>query len=159
MVHTQTDPAGQFGATGTPSPSDCYPVGPVGSYVAGGPVGPDVYNTDPDSLTHMVRILPDPDGQDAAVGPDVYNTDPDSLTHMARIPPDPDGQYAAATGTPSHLTVTLLVLPARMLQGALLAQMIVYLLWNHASTWFQTMLTQSDSMTLIWILQNHYSMR
>ena len=101
----------------------CWP--PVGPYVAGGPVGPDVYNTDPDSLTHMVRILPDPDGQDAAatgtpspsdcypvgpvglyvtggpVGPDVYNTDPDSLTHMVRIPPDPDGQDAAATGTPS----------------------------------------------------------
>ena len=66
MVHTQTDPAGQFAATGTPPPSDCYPVGPVGPYVAGGPVGPDVYNTDPDSLTHMVRIPPDPDGQDAA---------------------------------------------------------------------------------------------
>ena len=47
MVHTQTDPAGQFAATGTPSPSDCYPVGPVGPYVAGGRVGPDVYNTDP----------------------------------------------------------------------------------------------------------------
>ena len=37
MVLTQTDPAGQFAATGTPSPSDCYPVGPVGLYVAGGP--------------------------------------------------------------------------------------------------------------------------
>ena len=35
MVHAQTDPAGQFSA-GTPSPSDCYPVGPVG-LVATGP--------------------------------------------------------------------------------------------------------------------------
>ena len=122
MVHIQTDPAGQFAATGTPSPSDCCPVGPAGPYVAGGPVGPDVYNTDPDSLTQMVRIPPDPDGQDTAatgtlspsdccpvgpyvaggpVGPDVYNADPDSLTHMVRIPPDPDGQDAAANGTPS----------------------------------------------------------
>ena len=125
MVHTQSDPAGQFAATGTPSPSDCYPVGPVGPYVAGGPVGPDVYNTDPDSLMHMVRISPDPDGQDAAatgtpspsdcypvgpvgpyvaggpVSPDVYNTDQDSLTHTVWIPPDPDGQDAAATGAPS----------------------------------------------------------
>ena len=69
MVHIQADPAGQFSATGTLSPSDCYPVGPVGPvgpYVAGGPVGPDVYNTDPNSLTHMVRIPADPDGQDAA---------------------------------------------------------------------------------------------
>ena len=66
MVHTQTDPAGQFSAVRMLSPSDCYPVGPVGPYVAGGPVGPDVYNTDPNSLTHMVRIPPDPDGQDAA---------------------------------------------------------------------------------------------
>ena len=29
-VLTQTDPAGQFAAVGTLSPSDCYPVGPVG---------------------------------------------------------------------------------------------------------------------------------
>ena len=66
MVHTQTDPAGQFSDVGTLSSSDCYPVGPVGPYVAGGPVGPDVYNTDPNSLTHMVWIPPDPDGQDSA---------------------------------------------------------------------------------------------
>ena len=107
MVLTQTDPAGQCAAVGTLSPSDCYPVGPVGPYVAGGPAVPDVYITDPNSLTHMVRI-----------------------------PPDPDGQDAAATGTPSHLTVTLLALLACVLQGALLAQIIVYLLWNRASTWF-----------------------
>ena len=125
MVHTQTDPAGQFSAVGTLSPSDCYPIGPVGPNVTGGPVGPDIYITDPNSLTHMVWIPPDPAGQDAAatgtlspsdcypvgpvgsyvtggpVGPDVYITDPNSLTHMVRIPPDPDGQDAAATGTPS----------------------------------------------------------
>ena len=35
MVHIQADPAGQFSATGTLSPSDCCPVGPVGPYVAG----------------------------------------------------------------------------------------------------------------------------
>ena len=130
MVHTQTDPAGQFTATGTPSPSDCYPVGPVGPYVAGGPVGPDVYITDPDSLMHMVWIPPDPDVQDAA----------------ATGKPSPSDYYPAGPANP-------------YVAGGLLAQMIVYLLWNRASTWFQTMLTQSDSMTLIWILQNHYSMR
>ena len=53
MVHAQTDPAGQFSATGTPSPSDCYPVGPVGLDATGGPVGPDVYFTDPNLLTHV----------------------------------------------------------------------------------------------------------
>ena len=45
-------------------------------------------------------------------------------------------------GRRPHLTVTLLALSARMSQGALLAQMTAYLFWNHASTWFQTMLTQ-----------------
>ena len=66
MVLTQTDPAGQFAAVGTLSPSDCYPVGPVGPYVTGGPASPDVYNTDPNSWTYMIRMSPDPDGQDVA---------------------------------------------------------------------------------------------
>ena len=54
MVHAQTDPAGQLSAT-----SDCK----------GGPVGPDVYFTDPNLLTHVIRTPPDPDGQDATTGP------------------------------------------------------------------------------------------
>ena len=41
-VLIQADPAGQSPAVGMLSPSDCYPVGPAGLYVAGGPVGPDV---------------------------------------------------------------------------------------------------------------------
>ena len=64
MVHAQTDPAGQFSAT-----SDCYPVGPVGLDATGGPVAPDVYFTDPNLLTHVIRTPPDPDGQDATTGP------------------------------------------------------------------------------------------
>ena len=32
---------GPLGLLGTLSPSDCYPAGPAGPYVAGGPVGPD----------------------------------------------------------------------------------------------------------------------
>ena len=68
MVHEQTDPAGQFCA-GTPSPSDCYPVGPVGLVATGGPVGPDVYFKNPNLLTHVIRSPPDPDGQDATTGP------------------------------------------------------------------------------------------
>ena len=53
MVHAQTDMAGQFSA-GTPSPSACYPVSPVGLDATGGPVGPDVYFTDPNLLTHVI---------------------------------------------------------------------------------------------------------
>ena len=69
MVHAQTDLAGQFSATGTLSPSDCYPVGPAGLDATGGPVGPDVYIRDPNLLTHVIRTPPDPDGQDATTGP------------------------------------------------------------------------------------------
>ena len=69
MVHAQTDPAGQFSATGTSSPSDCYAVGPVGLDATGGPAGPDVYITDPNVLTHVIRTPPDLDGQDATIGP------------------------------------------------------------------------------------------
>ena len=39
LIHA--DPAGQHAAAvGTRYPSDCYPAGPAGMYVAGGPVGP-----------------------------------------------------------------------------------------------------------------------
>ena len=40
-VLDHADPAGQHAAVGTLSPSDCYPAGPAGPCVAGGPVGPD----------------------------------------------------------------------------------------------------------------------
>ena len=88
MVHAQTDPAGQFSATGMLSPSDCYPVGPVGLDATGDPVGPDVYITDPNLLTHVIRAPPDPDGQDATTGP-AGHTDPvgqhDTESDTARI--------------------------------------------------------------------------
>ena len=67
MVHEQTDPAGQFCA-GKLSPSDCYPVGPVGLVATGGPVDPDVYYTNPNLLTHVIRTPTDPDGQNATTG-------------------------------------------------------------------------------------------
>ena len=114
MVHAQTDPAGRFPAAGTLSPSDCYPVGPVGPYATGGPVSPDVYITDPNSLKHVIRTPPDPDGQDATTGP--------------------VGPYVG---------------------GGPVGQMTVYLFWNHASTWFQTMRTQLVSMTPSRILRNY----
>ena len=43
-VLDHADPAGQHAAVGTLSPSDCYPAGPAGPCVAGGPVGPDVFS-------------------------------------------------------------------------------------------------------------------
>ena len=120
-----------FFAAGMLSPSDCYPVGPVGPDASGGPVGPDVYITDPNSLKHVVRTPPDSDGQDAA----------------------------AATGTPSPSDCYPAGPVGPYVAGGLLAQMTVYLFWNHASTWFQTMLTQLVSLTPSRILRNHYNMR
>ena len=63
MVHTQTGPAGQFAAVGTLSPYDCYPAGPAGPYVAGGPVGPEVK----EPLALLVRDHADPAGQHAVI--------------------------------------------------------------------------------------------
>ena len=62
------DPAGQHAAVGTLSPSDCYPAGPAGPYVAGGPVGPDVSFKILEPLEHSVLDHADPAGQHAAVG-------------------------------------------------------------------------------------------
>ena len=99
MVYEQTDPAGQFCA-GTLSPSDCYHVGPVGLVATGGPVGPDVYFTNPNLLMHVIRTPPDPpDGQDATTGPagpyvggGLVGPDPYLLMQVIRTSPDPDGQ-------------------------------------------------------------------
>ena len=124
-VLIQAHPAGQSAAVGTLSPSDCYPVGPAGPCVAGGPVGPDVCFKDPEPLTHAVLIM---------------------LTRLVST--------LLLLGRCPHLTVTLLAQLAPMLQGALLAQVIVYKFWNRSSNWFWTMLTQADSMPLFWILQN-----
>ena len=56
-------PAGQHAAVGTLSPSDCYPVGPVGPYVAGGPVGPDDFFKVLEPLEYSVLDHADPAGQ------------------------------------------------------------------------------------------------
>ena len=91
-------------AGGSPLVGSVNPVGPDGLVVAGGPVGPcetlsssSYKSLDP--LEHSVLDHAGPDGRHVAVGP------------VGRCP---------------HLTVTLLARLARMLQGALLAQMI----WN-----------------------------
>ena len=64
MSRMPPDPDGQdVAATGTPSPSDCYPAGPVGPSVAGGPVGPDDYLPTLESSEHPVQEYADPVGQ------------------------------------------------------------------------------------------------
>ena len=66
LIHA--DPAGQHAAVGMQSPSDCFPAGPAGPYVAGGPVGPNVSLNVLQKLQHSVLDHADPAGQHAAVG-------------------------------------------------------------------------------------------
>ena len=82
MVHTQTDPAGQFSAVGTLSPSDCNSVGPVG-------LPPHAENT-LEPLEHTVLTQTDPAGQFAAVG---------TLSPSDCYPVGPVGPYV--TGGPT----------------------------------------------------------
>ena len=65
LIHA--DPVGQHAAVGMLSPSDCYPAGPAGPCVAGGPVGPDDYLQVLEPLEHSVLDHVDPAGQHADV--------------------------------------------------------------------------------------------
>ena len=65
LIHD--DPAGQHAAVGTLSPSDCFPAGPAGPYVAGGLVGPNVSFKVLEPLQHSILDHADPAGQHAAV--------------------------------------------------------------------------------------------
>ena len=60
LIHA--DPAGQHAAVGTLSPSDCFPAGPAGPYVA------NVLFKVLEPLQHLVLDHADPAGQHAAVG-------------------------------------------------------------------------------------------
>ena len=60
--HAAVGPVWLFG---TLSPSDCYPAGPAGPYVAGGPVGPDEKFQVLDPLEHSGPDHADPAGQHA----------------------------------------------------------------------------------------------
>ena len=70
-VLDHADPAGQraavgpVGLFGTLSPSDCYPAGPAGPYVTGGPVGPDEKFQVLDPLEHSGPDHADPASQHA----------------------------------------------------------------------------------------------
>ena len=143
MVLTQTDPAGQFSAVGTLSPSDCYPVGPVGPYVTGGPAGPDVYLTDPNSWMHMIRMPPNQDGQDVVangtpspsdcypagpVGPDDYLPTLESSEHTVLEYADPVGQHDADLDTAESLEFTVVdnILDGRPMEGVTCPDLLEY---------------------------------
>ena len=65
-VRIHADPDGQdAAATGTPSPSDCYPAGPADLYVAGRPCWPRWLFTCLESCEHLVLDHADPAGQHA----------------------------------------------------------------------------------------------
>ena len=65
LIHA--DPAGQPAAVGTLSPSDCYPAGPAGPCIAGGPVGPYVYLQVLEPFEQLVLDHADPAGQHAVI--------------------------------------------------------------------------------------------
>ena len=152
MVLIQADPAGQPSAVGTLSPSDCYPVGPAGPYVAGGPVGPDVYCSDPKSSTQTVRIHADPAGQDAAatgtpspsdcypdgpagpyvaggpVGPDVNLPALESCEHLVLDHADPAGRHAVDLDTAESLEYAVVanILDGRPMEGITCPELLEY---------------------------------
>ena len=87
MVLIHADPAGQHAAVGTRSPSDCYPAGPAGPCVAGGPVGPDDYLQVLEPFKQLVIDHADPAGQNAVIQDTM-----DSLEHPRKLPDTiPDG--------------------------------------------------------------------
>ena len=79
LIHA--DPAGQHAAVGTLSPSDCYPAGPAGPCVAGGPVSPDDYLQVLEPFEQLVLGHADPAGQHAVIQ-DAVN----SLEHPRTLP-------------------------------------------------------------------------
>ena len=103
-VLDHADPAGQHAAVGTLSPSDCYPAGPAGLCVAGGPVGPDDYLQVLEPLEHSVLDHADPAGQHA----DVQNT-VESLEHSV-LETILDGRPMEGITCPELLECTLKLL-------------------------------------------------
>ena len=138
MIHA--DPTGQHAAVGTLSPTDCYPAGPAGPYVAGCPVGPDISRNVLESLEHSVLIHADPAGQHAAVGTlspsDCYPAGPaglyvvggpagpydyflEPLEHSVLDHADPAGQHADVQDTVKSLEHSVLqtILDGRPMEG------------------------------------------
>ena len=139
LVLIHADPAGQHAAVGTLSPSDCYPAGPAGPYVAGGPVGLDVSFRVLEPLEHLILDHADPVGQHAAVGtlspsdcypagpcvaggpvsPDDYLQVLEPLEHSVLDHADPAGQHADVQDTVESLEHSVLetILDGRPMEG------------------------------------------
>ena len=140
LIHA--DPAGQHAAVGMLSPSDCYPAGPAGPYVAGGPVGPDVSSKILEPLEHSVLDHTNPAGQHAAVGtlspsdcypagpagpcvagdpvgPDDYLQVLETLEHSVLDHADPAGEHADVQDTVKSLehSVRQIILDGRPMEG------------------------------------------
>ena len=135
--------AGQSPAVGTLSPSDCCPVGPAGTYVAGVAVGPDVGFTNPELVTHTVLVHADPAGQDVSavgtpspsdcypagpigpyvaggpVGPDDYLQVLESCDNLILDHADPAGQHAVVLDTTESLGDAVLenIVDGRPMEG------------------------------------------
>ena len=137
-----SDPAGQHAAVGMLCSSDCYPAGPAGPYVAGGPVGPDVSFKALEPLEHSVLDHADPAGQHATVGmlspsdcypagpagpcvaggpvgPDDYLQVLEPLEHSVLDHADPAGQHADVQDTVESLEHSILetILDGRPMEG------------------------------------------
>ena len=132
MVNAQTDPAGQFSATGMLSPSDCYPVGPAGPYATGGPCRPRcIYYRSEFIDACDSETLPDPDGHDATTGPvgPYVGRGPvgpadclpvlKSCKHLIPAHTDPVGQHDAESDTAELLDYEVVenILDGRPMKG------------------------------------------
>ena len=112
MTHTvliHADLAGQHDpAVGTLSPSDCYPAGPAGPYVAGGPVGPDDCLQALELCEQLVLGHADPAGQHAV------NLDTAELLEHAVVENILDGRPMEGITCPELLEYSLRLLDATL---------------------------------------------
>ena len=141
-----------YSAVGTLSPSDCYPVGPAGPYVAEDPVGPDVCFTNPEPVTHTVLVHADPAGQDVSavvtqsppdcypagpagpyvaggpVGPDDYLQVLESCEKLILDHAEPAGQHAVVLDTTESLgdAVVENILDSRPMEGITCPELLEY---------------------------------
>ena len=149
LIHA--DPAGQHAAVGTLSPSDCYPAGPAGPYVAGGPVGPDVSFKALEPLEHSVLDYTDPAGAavgtlspsdwypagpagpcvaGSPVGSDDYLQVLEPLEHSVLDHVDPAGQHGDVQDTVESLEHSVLdyILDGRPMEGITCSELLEYML-------------------------------
>ena len=132
-VLIQADPAGQSAAVGMLSPSDCYPVGPAGPYVAGGPLGPDVWFKDPEPLTVGTRSPSDcyPAGPYVAggpVGPGDCLQVLEPFQQLVLDHADPAGQHAVILDTAEPLEHAWVenILDGRPMEGITCPELLEY---------------------------------